>query len=50
MRNNASTITYFSYHFPGMADIPSAAFVFYEDFVRAVEIEDFSDREGILLP
>ena len=34
----------------GVADIPSAAFVLDEDLACELEIEDFSDTEGILLP
>ena len=33
----------------GMADIPSAVFVFDEDLVCELEIKDFLDTEGILL-
>ena len=33
----------------GMADVPSAAFVFDEDLVCKLEIEDFLDTYGILL-
>ena len=43
--NDASVI-----HTTGMADIPSAAFVFDEDLVCQLEIEDPLDTEGILLP
>ena len=34
----------------GMADIPSAAFVFDENLACQLEIESLSDTEGILLP
>ena len=34
----------------GMADMPSAAFMFDEDLVCQLEIEDLSDTEDILLP
>ena len=34
----------------GMTNVPSAAFVFDEDLAYQLEIEDFLDTEGILLP
>ena len=37
-------------HTAGMADIPSAAFVFDENLACQLEIESLSDTEGILLP
>ena len=33
-----------------MADIPAAGFVFDEDLACQLEIENFSDTDGILLP
>ena len=34
----------------GVADIPSAAFIFDKDLACELKVEDFSDTEGILLP
>ena len=39
-----------NFYAAGMADVPSAAFMFNKDSVCELEIEDLSDTEGVLLP